>query len=329
MRKRFSVLALCAVVALPVVASAAESGEQGKVSEAPAAVQRMTRLQIEAVLREIGPQIEVMRTSGLYAPLLPVEPYAGVDVQRDLHYGPHERHVLDVFNATGAGAGTRTPAPVVVFVHGGGFRAGAKHMPGAPFYDNIGVWAAKHGFVGVTINYRLAPEFQYPSGAEDVARVVGWLKTNAARYGGDPQRIFLWGHSAGATHVADYIARTPDAPVAGAILTSGIYHVESGGKVSPWKDYYGEDASKYREKSSVAGLTKSPVPLLVVSAELDPPDFAADSKLLLEDFARTGKKVQTLHLAGHSHISETFAVGTDDESLSGPVRAFVTRTSKR
>src|SRR5690349_16744669 len=52
---------------------------------------------IAAALREIGPKIDGPRTAALYAPLQPVEPYSGVTVTRDLHYGPHERHVLDVF----------------------------------------------------------------------------------------------------------------------------------------------------------------------------------------------------------------------------------------
>jgi triacylglycerol lipase len=111
-------------------------------------------------------------------------------------------------------------------VHGGGFARGSKHTDGTPFYDNIGVWAAAYGLVGVTMNYRLAPDSTWPSGIEDVAAAVKWLQANAARYGGDPKRIFLWGHSAGAAHVGDYLADAAtqgrDPGVAGAILTSGF-----------------------------------------------------------------------------------------------------------
>ena len=65
---------------------------------------------------------------------------------------------------------------MVVFVYGGGFAGGAKHTPGSPFYDNIGRWAAAHDLVGVTANYRLAPQSQYPSGIEDMTALVGWLQ---------------------------------------------------------------------------------------------------------------------------------------------------------
>jgi acetyl esterase/lipase len=277
--------------------------------------------EIAAALREIGPRIEGPKTAALYAPLQPKEPYQNVKVARDVSYGPHERHVLDVFTSPDVGSGK----PVVVFIHGGGFSRGAKRTPGSPFYDNVMLWAQSKGLVGVNINYRLAPEFQWPSGIEDMTRVMKWLKANIAQYGGDPGKIFLWGHSAGAAHAADYIAFETNAGrdpgVAGAILTSGFY--ELGPEVSIWKAYYGEDVSKYPERSSLPGLLKSSVPLFVNDAELDPENFRKDTQKLIDAFAKAGKPLRTLHLPGHSHISETYAVGTSDESLSGPVLQFI------
>ena len=143
------------------------------------------------------------QTGELYAPLQPKEPYAWLEVTRDVAYGPHERNVLDVFTAPGSGGGGK---PVVVFIHGGGFARGAKRTEGTPFYDNIGLWAVGQELVGVTMNYRLAPQITWPSGIEDLTAAVAWLKANIAEYGGDPNKILLWGHSAGAAHVADYVA---------------------------------------------------------------------------------------------------------------------------
>ena len=99
-----------------------------------------------------------------------------------------------------------TGAPVLVFVHGGGFVGGDKHVPGTPMYDHIGAWAVRNGWVGVTITYRLAPEHTWPSGAQDVAAAVQWVRDNIAAYGGDPARIVVAGHSAGCVHVASYLA---------------------------------------------------------------------------------------------------------------------------
>jgi triacylglycerol lipase len=282
-------------------------------------------LDLAAALRDIGPRIEGPRTTALYAPLFQPEPYAGVSVARDLAYGPHERHVLDVFTATGDRP-SRPGKPVLVFIHGGGFTRGAKHTAGSPFYDNAGVWAARNGLVGVTINYRLAPQFQWPAGIEDLTRVVGWLAKHAAEHGGDPHRIYLWGHSAGAAHVGDYLAHQARAGkpsgIAGAILTSGFYDL--GTTVSIWKDYYGDDVSKYPERSSLPGLLKTATPLLVTNAELDPDSFKPQTQALIDARAAAGKPVQEVTVAGHSHLSELYAVGSQDDSLSAPVLRFVT-----
>jgi acetyl esterase/lipase len=278
--------------------------------------------EIAATLRAIGPRIEGPATLALYAPLQPKEPYTGVNVKRDVPYGTHERHVLDIFTSDEVGKGK----PVVVFIHGGGFARGSKRTPDTPFYDNIGLWARKNGLVGVTMNYRLAPEFQYPSGIEDLTAAVAWLRAHIAEYGGDPKQIFLWGHSAGAAHAADYIASLANANrkpvIAGAILTSGFYLLPQK-EVSIWKSYYGEDISKYPERSSLAGLVKSTTPLLLNDAELDPPTFAGESQRVAEGRAQAGRPVSYFQLKGHSHISETYAVGTSDESLSGPVLQFI------
>jgi acetyl esterase/lipase len=322
----------------PEVVAALSASEGGGGGRIPA--------DIAAALREIGPKVDGPRTTALYAPLQPTEPYTGVSILRDVHYGPHERHVLDVFTDGGAGTTARrtslgadgksgdasivatsaaTARPIVVFIHGGGFTRGSKHSQGSPFFDNIGVWAVRHGLVGVTINYRLAPQFQWPAGIEDLTLLMSWLKAHAAGYGGDPNRIYLWGHSSGAAHVADYLARAAntgnDPGIAGAILTSGFY--ELGDKVSVWKDYYGEDVSQYAARSSLPGLLKTATPLLVTYAELDPDTFQQDSRGLIEARAREGKPVRGVRLPGHSHISETYAVGTSDESLSGPVLEFI------
>ena len=280
---------------------------------------------LAAALREIGPKIDGRRTTELYAPLQQKEPYQNVVLTRDVSYGPHERHLLDVFTPVEKGKGR----PVVVFVHGGGFAAGAKHAPNSPFYDNVGLWAAAHGFVGVTLNYRLAPEFQYPSGVEDLRRVIDWLHVHSKEYGGDSMKIVLWGHSAGAAHTADYLAHAANTGkkpgIAGAILASGFYDL--GDTVSVWKAYYGEDVSKYKERSSIYGLVKSRVPLLVVDAGLDPDTFKPESDKLARARAAAGKPVQRLNLPEHSHLSEMYAVNTSDVTLSGPALEFIQRTT--
>jgi triacylglycerol lipase len=98
--------------------------------------------------------------------------------------------------------------------------------------------------------------------------------------------------------------------------------------VSVWKIYYGEDVATYAERSSLPGLVASPVPLFVNDAELDPDTFHQETAKLVAARAAAGKPVERVHLGGHSHISETYAIGSGDRSLSGPLLEFVRRVTR-
>jgi acetyl esterase/lipase len=149
-------------------------------------------------LVELGPVVDLHNTAELYAPLQEKEPYRGVRVERDVKYGPADRNLLDVFMPATASP----PRPVLIFVHGGAFVAGDRREPGTPFFDNIMRWAVRNGFVGVNMTYRLAPQAKWPAGAEDIGSAVQWVTNKIGERGGDPARIYLMGHSAGAVHVA-------------------------------------------------------------------------------------------------------------------------------
>ena len=277
---------------------------------------------VRAIGREILPAI--MPSQEIYAGQHETEPYAGVTVTRDAQYGPHERHRLDVFAAGGV-SGKR---PIFIFVHGGGFVMGDKRPhPSSPYLDNVALWAARHGLVGINITYRLAPEFQFPSGAEDLAAAVAWARQHAAEFGGDPQRIFVMGTSAGAVHVADFIAQPPfqaaHAGVKGAILLSGIYDVTFGGAPSA-PAYYGEDASGHAAKSSLPGLLESTIPVMFVVTEFDPEPFERQAMRVLEKWTeRHGAWPFFLRLMGHNHLTSTFHLNTDDDYLGVQMLRFM------
>lgn len=96
--------------------------------------------------------------------------------------------------------------PTVVFVHGGSLRSGdRKGYPGLEPYPEIGRNLASYGIGMVLVSYRLGPDHQWPTMAEDVARAIGWTKRKIASYGGDSTRVFLAGHSSGG-HVASVVA---------------------------------------------------------------------------------------------------------------------------
>jgi len=122
-----------------------------------------------ARLTAMGPTITPDLVQDSWALLTPFHEKVGHTaprIDRDLAYGEHDRHRLDV-HTSGAEVGQQRP--VVLFVHGGGFTGGDKHVPGTPMYDHIGAWAVRNGWVGVTMTYRLAPEHPWPAGAQDVA----------------------------------------------------------------------------------------------------------------------------------------------------------------
>lgn len=112
--------------------------------------------------------------------------------------GPDPRQAIDLHPSSATGA-----APVVLFVHGGGWRRGDKRMVNA-----LPAWAERHGFLLASCNYRLAPDVDAGGCAEDVAAAVFWLIGNAANHGGDPKRVFIVGHSAGA-HLAALVGVDP------------------------------------------------------------------------------------------------------------------------
>src|SRR3954451_6577322 len=141
-------------------------------------------------LRKIGPINDPPGTAKHYAPLFAdqKEPYPNVTIVRDIAYGTDPLQKLDVFTAT-PGAGK----PVVMHLHGGGFERGDKRREGSPYYDNIMLWLTRQDMVGVNINYRLAPKHTWPAAHEDLAAAVRWAQANIVQYGGDPDRIALWG----------------------------------------------------------------------------------------------------------------------------------------
>ncbi len=219
--------------------------------------------------------------------------------------------------------------PVLMFVHGGGMIRGIKHAPGNPYYDNIMLFAARHGMVGVNVEYRLAPQFPWPAGNEDLAAAVRFVADKAAEFGADPNRVYLMGHSAGATHVASYVSHPEffgpkGSGIAGAILSSGGYDFtkdeQSEGRIA----YFGSDPALLAQRSAVAGLIKTKIPFMISSAELDPPPIAGQSALLKDALCQSEHGcVRGIMLPKHSHMSESYSINTADTQLSDQILEFI------
>lgn len=113
-------------------------------------------------------------------------------VENNIAYGAHERHRLDVYCPHDDGE----KRPVLMFVYGGGWRDG-----GRAEYEFVGRAFAAAGFVTLVPDYRLVPEIHFPDFLSDLGLALHWMRVNVGAYGGDTNRIFLMGHSAGAYNV--------------------------------------------------------------------------------------------------------------------------------
>jgi triacylglycerol lipase len=276
-------------------------------------------------LAELGPVVDGPNTAKIYAPLQEKGPYHGVKVERDVKYGAADRNLLDIFMPETASS----PRPVLIFVHGGAFVAGDRREPGTPFFDNIALWAARNGFVGVNMTYRLAPQAKWPAGAEDIGSAVQWVANNIGGRGGDPARIYLMGHSAGAVHVASYVShpqfyKVKGGGLAGAIMVSGLYDLTAMKLRDPERAYFGNDPLRYAEESSLRGLATTGIPLMIVTAEMDPPAFLRQFELLKDATCkRASGCARALILPQHSHMSEVYSINTADTRLTDEILNFV------
>ena len=238
----------------------------------------------------------------------------------DIAYGPHERQVMDLYAPEGAS----DPAPVLVFVHGGGFVRGDKGGGESWHNANVARMAAKAGLLGVACNYRLAPDHPWPAGAEDVAGVVDWLRAHAADHGGDADRIVLSGSSAGAVHVAGYLqlrGANAGREIAGAILMSGLYGYTDLERHD--FEYYGAQED-YAAKAPRDAVLEAEVPLLIGSAQYDPARFQAEFLAIMRDrFERDGIMPQGFIGRGHNHYSLAMHLGTSDRRVWETLLDFI------
>jgi triacylglycerol lipase len=293
--------------------------------------------ELKAKIAEIGTLIDPPSSAELYAPLQPASLYAAVRVTRNQSYGSDERNILDVFTPQSA---AKAAAPILLFVPGGGGNKQEATSKGI-FYDNVAVWAVRNGMIGVNMQRRQGPAWD--ASARDVSAAIQWVKKNAAKYGGDPNRVFVWGHSNGAAATANYVSHRElwgpgGVGVKGAVLMAGPYNLAPirptspplqlrQGRNAPAQVFQNDasDPAADLQRSMLPGLKRSPVPLFVSAAELDPPILVEQARTLNQELCAVKKCPQFALYKEHGHMSEIFAVGTTDVSTSKPVLDWMRR----
>jgi acetyl esterase/lipase len=247
-------------------------------------------------------------------------------VLRDLAYvsgpavGPRQR--LDLYLPEGL----KAPFPVLISAPGGGLVEGDKANDA-----HIGQRFAAAGFATAVINYRLSPEVAHPGHVEDLAAAVAWVRRTIAEYGGDPGRVFLTGHSAGA-YLAALLVTDPRylaahglavEQIRGLIAVSGFYWVE---RVAPQraKHIWGESLDAWRAASPSQHLHGKLPPALFVHADGDDADRRAQNIDIAGAAQSAGSaRVESIEIEGRDHRSLWTRVADADDALAQRILAFL------
>lgn len=288
------------------------------------------------LMAEVGPrwgssvQANVRLMVEKFSEVLAHAPKAG-HATRNLPYGKHPRQILDVYAPLDSATPTHTARPVVIFVHGGAFVDGDKDRS-AEVYSNVCWYFARQGVVAVNLEFRLAPENTFPAGTEDIAAGVAWVREHITSHGGDPSKIFLMGHSAGAAHAAHYaydrsFQPSGGAGIAGLIVVSGRVRAEnspSNPNASRVEAYYGVDAACMEKGSAVNHVTPESVATLIALAEFENPLLDVHcSELFYRLSSAKGRAPPLVWMRGHNHTSIVAHFNTAEDRLGREILAFM------
>jgi acetyl esterase/lipase len=234
-------------------------------------------------------------------------PAASITITQDIAYGEGPRRRLDVY----APRQSRTPAPVLVFFYGGGWRNGMKQ-----WHRYIGAALAARGMLVAIPDYRQYPEVRFPAFMDDAAAAVAWVHANAARFGGDPKRLFLMGHSAGGQIVtllavdATYLRSVGMAPddVCGVIGLAGAYDLRPANPA----EFPAIPAEDWPLSRPVNHVTLQAPPMLLLIGAADGVVEAGNTLRLAELLCAAGVAVTVARYPGIDHMALM-------EALAGPL----------
>lgn len=233
------------------------------------------------------------------------------------------------------------PRPLLVFIHGGGWRIGDKANP--PHGRQKAAYFNAQGYALASLNYRLSPAVTHPAHVEDVAAALAWLHRNGARHGVDARRMVLMGHSAGA-HLAALVATdarrlarhdlTP-AILGGAVLLDGAGYdvadqapavIARGGFLGEmYADAFGRDGALWADASPVTHVAagKAIPPFLIVHT--DRQDAVRQSTLLARRLREAGVDATLFRAAGYSHADANRRIGETGEPVTAAIMAALGR----
>lgn len=253
----------------------------------------------------------------------------------------HPRHVLDVFAPAEA-----DKLPVVFWIHGGGWEVGDKSdVQVKPRYFN------ERGYVFVSTNYRLLPEVDMGTLVRDVAAALGWVGKHIAEYGGDPSRLYVMGHSAGAQLAAllctdhrylDEIG-VPSAALRGCVPVDGdtydipaiIETAETRRRVhgeplptNGHRQKFGNDPGKHVDFSAVTHVAADKaIPPFLILHVADHPDVSAQARRFGKVLEGAGVPTTVFGAKGTNHVRLNRELGTEGDPATAALEAFLAAAS--
>jgi acetyl esterase/lipase len=251
------------------------------------------------------------------------------------------RHKLDLFLPKG-----KKDYPTIVFIHGGCWSFGDKSCAG--LYSAVGRFLASRGVGAVLPNYRLSPWVKHPEHIKDVARAFAWTHQHIGEYSGDPDKLFVGGHSAGG-HLAALLATDEQylkaeglslKDVRGVVAVSGVYRIPDkveflwtagdGGlgakvefKTNPFDLVFGKDPKGRETASPVCHVCPGLPPFLVLCAAQDLPMLPE----MADEFAKALKArkcdVKLLKVEGRNHNNIAFRATEPDDPVARAMLDFI------
>lgn len=238
--------------------------------------------------------------------------------------GPN-RLSLDVYRPSDA-----QNLPVMIYIHGGGWRRGDK--------SRVGVksdWFNGRGFVFVSINYRLVPNVNLLTQLQDSANAIGWVKTNIAKYGGDPARLHLIGHSAGAHHVAVLATNESFLEKAGVSLgdLKSVVELDTQALDVPtmmndnnnplYVQVFGKDATIWPQVSPLHNIAKGKdIPPFFIVVANSRAQKQAQAAAFQKSLQAAGVRCEFIEAKQHDHGSLNRAIGQPHDKVTQAMERF-------
>jgi len=223
---------------------------------------------------------------------------AELPMRFDVPYGAHHDERLDVFAASRSG-----PAPIQIFVHGGYW-----HRLDKADFSFVARAFRPAGALTVVVNYALIPAVDMDALVRQVRASVAWVHKNARDLGGDPDRIFVTGHSAGGHLVGMLLATdwstfgAPADVIKGACGMSGLYDLEPI-RLCYLNDVLALTPESARRNSPVLLAPTRATPLILTDGGDEGPEYHRQTGELATAWRAKGVPVETLDLTGHNHFS--------------------------